>query len=325
MLAHAYEYVCAIAEFRNMSRAAEALFITQPALTKYINRLEKELKVQLFDRSASPIALTAAGHRFIKSARQILAIENKLLSELNLDQTELRGIVTLGLNGEFSSVVLPYILSSLKHRYPNIDLKLVEGDNQFLVNELEKERIDLAIMSLSGPVYGIKEELLHEEPVILAVPIDNPIVQQFDLSINSPVMPYYMEPSMIRDEKFVICSPTTGIGKLTRSLFEQYDIEPEIVMELKKNEAVLRMASIGVGMAFVPVRTALRITPVKPMAYFSVTNPLLMRRRCMYWSSNKQESWSMKLFKEFLKELFQEESAIRVPVCQLIHSAEQKY
>ena len=84
MLAHAYEYVCALVKYQNMSKAAAHLCITQPALTKYINRLEADLGIQLFFRGSSPITLTPAGKIFAEKAQSILEMVNSILaSHLN--------------------------------------------------------------------------------------------------------------------------------------------------------------------------------------------------------------------------------------------------
>lgn len=78
MINISYKYVLAVANYRNMRKAAASLCITQPALTKYINRLEEDLGVRLFNRSTTPITLTESGRRFIEAASTISNLEDAL-------------------------------------------------------------------------------------------------------------------------------------------------------------------------------------------------------------------------------------------------------
>lgn len=82
MINISYKYVLAVANYRNMRKAAASLCITQPALTKYINRLEEDLGVRLFNRSTTPITLTESGRRFIEAASTISNLEDALLNDI---------------------------------------------------------------------------------------------------------------------------------------------------------------------------------------------------------------------------------------------------
>ena len=83
MTSQQIEYVLAVAEQRSFSKAAQKLYVTQPSLSQYVMNIEKQLGVQLFDRSTSPIRLTQAGEAFVRSAEQIKVIEDNLMNELS--------------------------------------------------------------------------------------------------------------------------------------------------------------------------------------------------------------------------------------------------
>lgn len=123
----AYEYVFAIAKHHSISKAARELCITQPALTKYLKRLEEDLGTQLFDRAVIPISLTPAGKKFVEKAALILEIERSLQYDLNQISTDVRGKVTVGMNTEFCSNTIPYVLPEFRFRYPEIEVQIREG------------------------------------------------------------------------------------------------------------------------------------------------------------------------------------------------------
>ena len=148
----AYEYVFAIAKHHSISKAARELCITQPALTKYLKRLEEDLGTQLFDRAVIPISLTPAGKKFVEKAALILEIERSLQYDLNQISTDVRGKVTVGMNTEFCSNTLPYVLPEFRFRYPEIEVQIREGHNRLLFDELESGTVDkMCIRDRSHP------------------------------------------------------------------------------------------------------------------------------------------------------------------------------
>lgn len=319
MLAHAIEYVCAVARHRNISKAAAELYISQPALTKYINRVEQELNLKLFDRSHTPITLTPSGELFVEKGEEILALESHLLNELNQKKHQPKGKLALGFTPEFCNGALPYILPSFLRLYPDISVTILEGHNHVLLDSLEKGKIDLAIMSLAAEIPDLEMLCIEEEPTILAMPASHPIARAFDLSANSPLTPYYLPPWQIDHQDFVLCSPELGMGRYARSIFQTYQLHPKIIMTLQHNEAAFRMASADLGLVFVPVRTPLRITPIRPMAYFSIENPILRRRRFICYKKWVSISNAALHFIGAIQDAYAGESMLKSPTVQLLH------
>lgn len=97
MSSERYEYVMAIAEEQNFTRAAKRLYISQPSLTQYINRLEAELGVRLFNRTSSPVTLTPAGTFYLNSMRKIYVAEQRLCNEIKSFQ-ETQRVFTIGMS-----------------------------------------------------------------------------------------------------------------------------------------------------------------------------------------------------------------------------------
>ena len=314
----AYQYIVAIAKYHSISKAAQELCITQPALTKYLKRLEDELGTKLFDRTITPITLTPAGKKFIEKAALILDIERSLQYDLNQISTDVRGKVTVGMNTEFCSNTIPYVLPEFRFRYPEIQVNIREGHNQHLFNELEAGRIDIVYSAYSMSTNTFVYERIYSEPILLAIPIDHPVVRDLDLSNNSPLSPYYLNPEQVKNCDFITLIPEQGMGAIARDFFHKYNLNPNIVMEMQKHETAMRLASAGLGMVFTPVRTPLRIPLVKPMAYFSIENPLFTRSRGVYYSKYVPLSDAAKCFIRVFNEVYNHESALRIPPCHLI-------
>ena len=314
----AYEYVITVARCLNISKAAQELCITQPALTKFLNRLEERIGAKLFDRSTTPVSITPAGKKFIEKARIILDIEQSLRHDLNSISSAAKGTVAVGMNTEFCSNTLPYILPEFRFRYPEIEVKMCEGHNEHLFHELEAGHLDLVYAAYSGIATDFSYDFIYNEPLLLAVPVDHPLVRDIDLSNNSPITPYYLNPERLKNCDFLVVVPEQGMGQIARSFFHKYHLTPNIVMEVYKNETALRLASTGMGMIFTPVRTPLRISLIKPMAYFSIENPITARSRGVYYSKYYPLSEAARCFMQVFNQVHERESCLKPPVCQLL-------
>lgn len=319
-----YEYVITIAKHQSISRAARELCITQPALTKYLKRLEESLGTRLFDRTSTPISLTPAGRKYVEKAAQILEIERSLQYDLNQISTRIRGKVTVGMNTEFCSFTMPYVLPEFRFRYPEIEVTIHEGHNRKLFEELADGRVDVVYSTYATDVDVFTYHILYSEPVLLAVPADHALVKNLDLSSNSPLSPYYLNPERVKNCDFIVLIPEQGMGVIARKLFHKYDLNPHIVLEIQKHETAVRLASAGLGMVFTPARTPLRIPLMKPMAYFSIENPLLTRSRGVYYSKYAPLSQAAQCFIEVFSDVYHHESALWLPECRLLPPPKEK-
>ena len=318
MINISYKYVLAVANYRNMRKAAASLCITQPALTKYINRLEEDLGVRLFNRSTTPITLTESGRRFIEAASTISNLEDALLNDIKKQELTLKGSFTCGLTPEFSAQVLPYILPTFKQRHPNVELHFIEEHNEKLIQLLKEEKIELAIVTSYYQDSEICTETFMEDPIILAVPYSHPLCKTINLTANSPLTPYYLESSNIRHENFIVCPTQLGIGAVAAAMFQRHKLFPNIVLEISRNETAVKIASAGVGMVFCPVKTPLRMQLIQPMAYFSLDNPLYIRKRCYCYLKKMPLSMQATYFIELLNQVIHTDSIFSIPSCQLM-------
>lgn len=325
MLAHAYEYIAATAKYRNISKAAAALYITQPALSKYIDRVENDLGMLLFDRTVNPIALTPAGKRFLETACTILDLEHALMTDLEKYLDHPRGKLAVGFTPEFCSMVLPYLLPFFNKYYPAIELQIKQDKNKGLLNQLVDGQIELLIAASIPTTHdNLKTEPLTTDPIVLAVPADHPVSMMYDLSENSPISPYYLNPVHIVGAEFVVCTADIGMGMLSNDMFNRHHLSPHIVLEVEKHETALRMASTGLGMIFTPVTTPLRIKLIKPMAFFSIENPVYLRARNIYYLKKKKLSCPAQCFIKTLSLLLHSERALMPPQCRILSNPSEK-
>lgn len=313
-----YRYIISIAENASISKAAKELFITQPALTKYLNKLEEELGVRLFDRSVYPIQVTYAGEVYIQEGRKILELQRRLNQQLGEISNLQRGKLTIGINSERGSWCLPLLVPAFRQLHPGIELQIREGHSQYLEEELLKNHIDLAIGTLPVLASDLDFVFLSDEPIILAVPMDHPIARRYDLSRNSPSSPYYLEPERLNGQDMIVLTREQGMGRIAYQFFERYGIRPNITMTFKNNATALRMASAGMGMAFALADTVERVRLIHPMAWFTIEAPVFQRKSIAYYRQSLGLSPAAKEFVDLWKRMINTDPALKSKGCQVI-------
>lgn len=141
-----FTYVNKVAECGSITKAAAALFISQPALSNYISKVEEELGVRLFDRSANPLILTYAGEQYLKRTKKILAQIDDMDREMRDITHHLRGRLRIGFPNERIIYMLPLILPPFKKRFPGIDVIVVSGPGNQLVDKLRSGDVDFVML-----------------------------------------------------------------------------------------------------------------------------------------------------------------------------------
>ena len=168
-------YFVAVAESRHFGRAAERLFIAQPALSQQIKALEAELGVVLFNRSTRRVELTAAGERFEVRVGEILQLTDAAIDEVRRVDSGQEGTIRMGFIGSATYELMPALSRSLQADLPllNVELK-----GELLSPQVEaaliERRLDLGVLRPFAAPDGIVMRTLRSEPLVAAVPVDHP-------------------------------------------------------------------------------------------------------------------------------------------------------
>ena len=164
------KFIVAVAQERNFRRAAEKCFVTQPALSLAIKKLEEELKVVIFERSRSDVSMTEIGEKIVEQAEKVLeeAAYIKQLAELGKNQ--LKGALKLGMIHSVGPYLLPEIIPILRKTAPDMPLEVEENLTANLEMQLKNGVIDAAIIALPFNVAGLQYRALYDEEFDVVVP-----------------------------------------------------------------------------------------------------------------------------------------------------------
>ena len=163
-------YIVAVAHERNFGRAAQRCFVSQPALSVAIQKLEKELGSRLFERGKSEVSMTPVGERIVEQAQKVLEEAARVKELAQAGRNELAGPLRLGAIYTVAPYLLPDLIPALRELAPQMPLDIEENLTKNLEAMLKSGRIDAAIVALPFGPPGIVAELLYEEPFRIVVP-----------------------------------------------------------------------------------------------------------------------------------------------------------
>ncbi|MGH3328771.1 MAG: LysR substrate-binding domain-containing protein [Streptomycetales bacterium] len=265
-------YFLAVAQELHFGRAAEQLHIVQPALSKQIAALEREVGVRLLERTKRSVRLTQAGAVFLGEARQVLAHANLAAEHARAAGRGERGVLVIGFIPPALNSVLPPALRAHRLRYPDVRLVLRESPNRVAVDGVLSSQLHLAFVRLPIEDTALCCETVLEEPVMLAVPDDHELADLEEIPLAA-----------LADEAFVMIprSQEQVLHDYYIALCLQAGFSPRIVHEVNHLLVAVGLVAGGVGVAFVPASTQSVLRP--GVVYRPLREPTPMFRLGAVW------------------------------------------
>lgn len=243
------ELIEAIVEQGNLTNAAQALFVSQPYLSKLLKKLEQDLGTPIFERLPRQMMLTFAGERYLDYLKKMAAYEKNMQAEIEMITQHTRGRIKLGINPALGSALLPKILPPFMRAYPGIEIELHEENAQTLEYLLENNLIDLGIGM--GPSRNplLSHQLLYEDQMHLLVPRGEPIYNPEYTEITP--FPYELE--VLNDLNLILLNKSYGIRRVVDDFFQRFGLTERIVLEVGTIYTAIGLSQKGVGSTFIPV------------------------------------------------------------------------
>ena len=208
------EYLLAVANFGSFSVAAEHCFVTQPSLSMQLKSLEDELGVMLLDRSKKPVIPTEAGEAVLAQARETLREYNSIKEVVARIKGEMSGRIRLGVIPTIAPYMLHKFIPDFVRRYPKVELEIREMKTEYIIDALNRDRIDAALVAGGTCGDGILEYDLFDDRFFAYVSPDSPLYNKSNIRIEDIDMRDLILLSAgncMRDQVLELCQARKGV------------------------------------------------------------------------------------------------------------------
>jgi DNA-binding transcriptional LysR family regulator len=237
------KYFIAVAEELNFGRAAQKLNITQPSLSRQIQKLEQELAVKLFERLPSQIQLTQAGELFLTEAQQILV---KVKQGIQIAQRASRGEIghlKIGFQGSAVYDIIPNSIRVFRGSFPNVDVIVQPMITREQISAIENNQLDLGFVVPPINHSNLIVETILEEPVIVVLPENHPLAKETEITIAD-----------LGHEPLILASRDRDCGLFEEifNLYYQAGLHPNVIYAAREMQVMLGFVAAGMGISLLP-------------------------------------------------------------------------
>jgi DNA-binding transcriptional LysR family regulator len=233
----------AVAEQLSFRKAAEELYLTQPAVSLQIKALEEDVGVQLFDRTGAHITLTAAGQILLSYCEQVKTLVARTNHEIAALSGEHAGQLALGASTTIAQYVLPRLLGEFRREHPRVNPTLISGNTEYIVEAVEKQKIALGFIEGPARSREVKTQPFLEDELVLIAPIAHEWIERSSVSCSEIAT----VPLLMRERG----SGTRHVIELALERQAVKRNKLQIVMELDSTEAIKSAVEAGLGVGFV--------------------------------------------------------------------------
>ena len=245
MLYEKLNYIIAIAEERNLTQAAKRLYISQPTLTLYLNRLENELGVKLFDRSKSPVTLTDAGAYYLEKMKKIYASEQALRSQIHFIANPTQTLL-VGIGQVRGHHWLPLFLPTFCSIHPDINVQIVQETEQQMYEDLQKQKLDVGIGVFPAST-DIEMVEIMEETLFFAAHRKFGLIPDHLRGTHDMKNPYIVQPDQLNGLPFIIPQVSNGLYDTYETILQNNQIHPSRTISINNLSTGLLLNVKGLG------------------------------------------------------------------------------
>lgn len=234
-------YFQAVAAELHFKKAAQKLFIAQPALSRQVKALEDELGVLLLARDQRNVSLTPAGTYLRDATAPLLSQFREIAHSVRLVAEGLEGELRIGYTGSCVNTVLPLILPALGERYPRIQTYLSEMTSSLQLEAILSRQLDIGFLRNPPPSLVLETQAVWREPFYLVLPLGHPLSILADLR-------------EVASERFILPPPHDGelYHRHILGICEEAGVHPHIAHESTHGHTIVKLVESGLGISILP-------------------------------------------------------------------------
>ena len=244
----AFQYVMTIATYGNLTAAAKALYITQPALSMHLRELENQLGLKLFTRSGRKMELTYAGEEFVRSAKKICMMRYELEDRMNEIRINSEGRLRIGYTIKQMPVHFPKVYCRFHQKWPNVRVYPLDGHLEELEQLLENGKLDIAFGNLLIPHPEFVYTPIHKDRLLMVLSETHPACAYAQILPNLPYP--WLDMKYLKETCIILQHTNQSIRQMEEDAMLYADFKPQETFKISSIDAGIHMAAEGMGAAF---------------------------------------------------------------------------
>ena len=283
----------AVAKHLSFTKAAEALFMTQPAVTFQIRQLEEHFNTRLFDRAHGRIALTTAGTLALEYAERILGLSAELDTRLKEMSGQVAGPLLIGASTTIAEFLLPQILGEFKSRYPAVVPRLFVANSEAVQDRVAERALDLGFIEGDSHLPSLVTDVCCDDELHVVCAPSHPLAKLHSAT-----------PKSLTEHAYITREPGSGTREVIDHYLQKAGVSPDsmqVVMELGSPEALKGLVATGLGFAIMSRATVVKETQLGQLVRIPLL-PSLNRQLSVVYPKERFHSRLVSGFVQFAKE-----------------------
>lgn len=288
-------YIISIAQHKNMTKAAEKLFVSQSSLSQYLSRLEQNIGSPLFFRAKGELILTPAGELYVNAAKEVIQIKERLYK--NMESLDKRGHISIGVSSQWGIRLLTAIVPEIKNMFPSVTIEISEISIREIFTQIISGKLDFALASCTDilPLEN-QAEILETEEILFGIPASH----LFAMKQSKKTISQKEIADFIKNDNFILSKKEYATRVLAEKLFKEIKCRPEAICETNSMATISNMVANGSGVGFFPVSCA---NDKEHIRYYSL-KPKMMRYNLLLHRDNLQMIPLEKTFLSYVRSNF---------------------
>jgi DNA-binding transcriptional LysR family regulator len=282
----------------SFTKAAETLYMTQPAVTFQVKQLEEHFNTRLFERSHGKISLTGAGHLVMEYAERILNLTGEMDARVSELTGQAAGPIMIGASTTIAEYLLPRILGDFKAKYPQAQAKLMVANSETIENKVADRALDIGLIESSSHHPNLTSHVCCEDELVMICAPSHPLASHASVGAGE-----------LFDQPYVCREHGSGTREVVDMYFRQHGLSADdlhVEMELGSREAIKGAVEAGLGIAIVSASTVVREVKLGDLVAVRL-NPPLYRELSVVYTQDKFRPKLLEAFLEFIEQRFKSE------------------
>jgi DNA-binding transcriptional LysR family regulator len=283
----------AVAKHLSFTKAAEALFMTQPAVTFQIRQLEEHFNTRLFDRAHGRITLTPSGQVALDYAERILGMSAELDTRLKEMSGQVAGPLLIGASTTIAEFLLPQVLGEFKARYPGVVPRLFVANSEAVQDRVAERALDLGFIEGESHLPSLVTDMICDDELQVVCAPSHPLARQKSIA-----------PRTLTEHAYISREPGSGTREVIDHYLQKAGVAPDtmqVVMELGSPEALKGLVATGLGFAIMSRATVAKETQLGQLVQVPLA-PRLIRQLAVVYPKERFHSRLVSGFVQFAKE-----------------------